>query len=140
VLELARKFPEVEFNIYGAESTDYTLPANMIVHGWVEQRVFTEQLRETPLFIRLTEHEGFPVSVIEAMATGCEVLMSMPYDPVFVSRTPEGDAVCFSKMIDRLKARAMRPNNDLIEIVERDFNKTNVIPKYYELLERIVRS
>jgi glycosyltransferase involved in cell wall biosynthesis len=140
ILTLAKAFPDIEFNIYGMSSSDYPLPENVLIHGWVKPEEFRDKLKQSAIFVRLTEHEGFPVSVIEAMSYGCEVMMSMPYSPVVLARTADEAVSGFERIIQKLRERGMKPNQELVEIARRDFDKDKVVNAYLKALKSVVQS
>lgn len=98
----------------------------------MSEDAFREALRNAPIFLRLTEHEGFPYSVIEAMSVGAEVIMSMPYPPVCVARTQEEIENCFVMLKNRILARGLTPNQEMISLTDADFNKTQIIRNYLQ--------
>lgn len=66
---LAKQFPDVAFILCGT-SKKSDLP-NVTTKGWVKN--FKEYLAESLIFLRLTDHDGLPSSIIEALAYGCFV-------------------------------------------------------------------
>ncbi|MFM7218504.1 MAG: glycosyltransferase [Bacteroidota bacterium] len=140
VIELANAFPEIPFHVFGTAESQFSTPGNLFFHGWVDPATFTEQLRNTPIFLRLTEHEGFPVSVIEAMAAGCEVIMSMPYADARVSASNAQDKIRFQEALDSLHGRGLIPNQRAVETVYAQFEKTATLQKYLGRLTTFIKS
>ena len=46
-------------------------PPNVTLTGWVEQDVLNEQMRRASVYVQASAHEGFGMSVAEAMLAGC---------------------------------------------------------------------
>ncbi|MFM7015435.1 MAG: glycosyltransferase, partial [Bacteroidota bacterium] len=135
---LAENNPDIEFKLFGVVNHEVELPTNVKSFGWVASDVFQNHLRETPVFLRLAEHEGFPVSVIEALSFGCEVIMTSPYQYTHQAKTNEEVIAAFNKVKDIVKLRDFTPNHDLIEMTKRDYDQTNVISNYIEKIKSIV--
>lgn len=129
---------EVEFKLFGVINPEVKLPSNVKLFGWVPSAIFQNHLRETPIFFRLAEHEGFPVSVIEAMSSGCEVIMTSPYIYSHQAKTNEEVLNAFEKVKQLVSSRNLIPNHDLINMVKRDYNKDVILSGYIDKIKSIV--
>lgn len=138
VVSLALRFPDIPFDVYGCHESKTILPPNIHLKGWVEHDQFLKALYASPIFLRLTEHEGFPVSVIEAMSFGCEVMMTMPYEKVTVAQTQQEILDGFQKLVQKVNQRGLTPNEEMISIARREFNKATVIQDYLKRLREII--
>ncbi len=76
-VEAAARLPDVAFLLAGRwddESADALrdqAPPNVTLTGWVEQEVLNEQMRRASVYVQASAHEGFGLSVAEAMLAGC---------------------------------------------------------------------
>ncbi|MFM2156027.1 MAG: hypothetical protein RL516_776 [Bacteroidota bacterium] len=137
---VAENNPTIEFKLFGVVNPDVQLPSNVISFGWVPSDVFQKHLRETPIFFRLAAHEGFPVSVIEAMSFGCEVIMTSPYAYSHQAKTNEEVLNAFEKAKQIVTNRNLTPNHDLINMVKRDYNKEVILRGYIEKIKSVVKN
>jgi glycosyltransferase involved in cell wall biosynthesis len=138
ISEIAKIFPSIDFHLYGLKNTEFRTTSNVHFHGWVTPEVFAESLKSTPIFLRLTDHDGFSVSVIEALAYGCEVIMSLPFDITHLATTTE-EAIDIIKMLStKIEARGMTPNHTLIEAVKVRFNPEIIARNYIQKIKEIV--
>jgi hypothetical protein len=137
---VAEANPEVEFKLFGVINPEVKLPVNVKSFGWVASDVFQEHLRETPIFFRLAEHEGFPVSVIEAMSFGCEVIMTSPYTYSHQAKTNEEVISAFEKVKQLVSIRNLIPNHDLINMVKRDYKREIILSNYIGKIISIVKN
>lgn len=137
---VAEKNPTVEFKLFGVVSPEVILPANVKSFGWVSSDVFQNHLRKTPVFFRLAEHEGFPVSVIEAMSFGSEVIMSMPYQYAHQANSINEVVSAFENVKQIVLNRNLTPNHDLINMVKRDFNKESILGNYIAKIKEAVKN
>jgi glycosyltransferase involved in cell wall biosynthesis len=137
IAEIAKVFPSIDFHLYGLKTADFPTTSNVHFHGWVTPEVFAERLKSTPIFLRLTDHDGFSVSVIEALAYGCEVIMSLPFELTHLATTTEEAIDKMLTVISTIEARGMTPNQTLIEAVKVRFNPEIVAKNYIQKLKEI---
>jgi glycosyltransferase involved in cell wall biosynthesis len=76
-VQAAAHLPQVEFVLAGrwddasADELREQAPANVTLTGWVEQDVLNEYMRRASVYVQASAHEGFGMSVAEAMLAGC---------------------------------------------------------------------
>lgn len=138
ITEIAKALPQIDFNLYGLSKSDFPTPSNINLHGWVKPEEFEFQLRKSPIFLRLTEHDGFSVSVIEALGAGCEVIMSLPFELTYLAKTPQEAIEGLSKLIQKVEKRGMRPNKEMMEIVKNRYNPEILAKNYIQKIKEIV--
>ena len=138
ILNLAKNNPDVQFNLYGCTSAEVDLPSNVNLHGWVSEDVFKTAMKNSAIFLRLTEHDGFSVSVIEAMSVGCEVIVTMPFDHAFVARSGEETLNAFTRAKEKIIGRGLTPNQEVIAYVQNNFKKQEVIANYLKKLHQFI--
>jgi hypothetical protein len=130
--------PTIEFKLFGVVNPEVQLPSNVKLFGWVPSAIFQNHLRETPIFFRLAAHEGFPVSVIEAMSFGCEVIMTSPYIYSHQAKTNEEVLNAFEKVKQLVSSRNLIPNHDLINMVNRDYKRETILSNYIGKIKSVV--
>lgn len=79
LIAAARELPQVEFQLFGAESPELGLllesaPPNVVARGEVDAATLVAELRRSHVLVLPSEHEGFPLAVAEAMAAGLPVV------------------------------------------------------------------
>jgi glycosyltransferase involved in cell wall biosynthesis len=119
------------------KNADFPTTSNVHFHGLVKPEVFAERLKSTPIFLRLTDHDGFSVSVIEALAFGCEVIMSLPFELTHLATTTDEAIDKMNNVISTIEARGMTPNHTLIEAVKVRFNPEILAKNYIQKLKEI---
>ena len=76
-VEAAAELPEVEFVVAGrfvddaGEELRAQAPPNLRLTGWVEEDELLDLYRRAAVYVQASRHEGFGVSVAEAMLAGC---------------------------------------------------------------------
>jgi glycosyltransferase involved in cell wall biosynthesis len=79
---LRRQFPKVRLELAGDGDLDEVercvssmgLASNVRLHGWIGRRRREELLARASIFVLPSHAEGLPVSLLEAMASGCAVV------------------------------------------------------------------
>jgi glycosyltransferase involved in cell wall biosynthesis len=138
ISELAKAFPEIDFQLFGLTKSDFPITSNVHLNGWVSADEFENRLRETPIFLRLTEHDGFSVSVIEALGAGCEVIMSLPFDLTYLARNINEAIEGMKQLIEKIEQRGMKPNEEMMETVKTRFNSEILATNYIQKIKEIV--
>jgi glycosyltransferase involved in cell wall biosynthesis len=81
-IEAARLLPEVEFFLVGpwrdgtAEAVVANAPANLSLTGYLEPARLDELYRRASVYVQVSKHESFGMSVAEAMTAGCIPVVS----------------------------------------------------------------
>ncbi|WP_315981189.1 glycosyltransferase [Aliamphritea spongicola] len=79
ILEVSNKLPHFEFVIIGSTCSDYkdSFNDNVTCLGWVES--VKELMEKCGIYLRITEHDGLPFSVIEALSNSMYVVYNRPF-------------------------------------------------------------
>lgn len=133
---LANAFPEVPIHVYGMDDPKEQGIENMIFYGWTPEKEFQDALKNSPIFIRLTEHDGFSVSVIEALERGCEVFWTFPFENTFQIFSDDAFHQQMREVIESIKGREMQPNNDKRQFILDRLDKKKVLENYVAALKK----
>ncbi|NHI92302.1 MAG: glycosyltransferase [Candidatus Lokiarchaeota archaeon] len=76
ILELARKFPEIDFLLAGMGKPDLfgSIPCNCKILGWKSKPELAKLLRKSHIFLFLTYSEGFSIALLDAMTSGLAII------------------------------------------------------------------
>lgn len=138
IAEIARALPNIEFHLFGLNQADFPTTPNVHFYGWVSPEEFAEKLKVSPIFLRLTDHDGFSVSVIEALGYGCEVIWSLPFEYTHLATNAQQAIEKISMLVPKIEKLGMKPNHELIEIVQQHFNPETLTKNYIQKLKEIV--
>lgn len=73
----AAQLPDVRFTVAGRFDDDAgdhlrsIAPPNVELTGWLDQPALEDRLRRATVYVQASQHEGFGLSVVEAMLAGC---------------------------------------------------------------------
>jgi len=136
IQQLALANPEIPFIIAGSDGTHLNLiPPNVQFKGWLNTQEMTELRNASPIFIRLAEHDGFSLSVLEALAAGCEVIWKYPFENCHHLKEVEVD---FIKVVNLVKERNFTRNKENIAYIAKNFQKEVILNNFIQELEKIV--
>lgn len=96
---MIRKFPNINFIIVADNNHSLAHYANVKSLGWVED--FDEIWNRIGLLIRITEHDGFPRMIIEAMARGKYVIHNRYYNGVWFANNSDSCEESLKKYVDK---------------------------------------
>jgi glycosyltransferase involved in cell wall biosynthesis len=79
ILAMAKRFPQCDFNLFGKMHADMAAlyqnpPANLILHGEIPHECLLAEMRSSDFLLFPSYTEGFPLTVLEAMALGLAVI------------------------------------------------------------------
>jgi hypothetical protein len=131
----AELFPSIGFQVFGMSNPEVECPENVTFFGWQPASVFMEAVRNAPLFLRFTEHDGFSVSVIEALSTGAETMMTLPCELTTLVQNKDELESAFNSVIERITERGMKPNLEIAKKSKLKWNKQRLMSNYVQFLK-----
>lgn len=133
----AKKFPEIRFKVVGMKTDEFTYPENIDLLGWLDSSEMESALRNAPIYLRMTEHDGFSVTVIEALSVGAEVIWTHPSECVHFVKNDIEMIQRIEHSIKVLKSRNFYPNKENIEFCKNKYNRHKLIMNYLEVIKKI---
>jgi hypothetical protein len=137
VVKLAEAFPNITFHVFGMPSDALIHPPNMCFWGWTNHDIFLSQLKNTSIFLRLVEHDGLSVSLLEALSYGCEVISTMPFECCFHSENKNCDIEIFERVMTLIVERQHATNAANIEWVKRNLEPNLVLDTFYNAIKEL---
>ncbi len=120
--------PLLDFVLVGTDGKDLSLPHNVTCLGWIDKTKLTQLYKECAIFLRLPKHDGFSLSVLEAIAYGAEVIWTTPM-PSYVERWTEGQSInqIIDKLVSQIEARKMTSNFERQKALVKQFSRENIL-------------
>jgi len=80
LLKAFKKLPDIKLFIYGTDGVGFENIDNVFYKGWMPSADYKKEISNHSIFIRLTEHDGYSMSVLEALGNGSEVIWNHPLE------------------------------------------------------------
>ncbi len=139
LIEFAKNQPEIEITIVGTEGKGLEYPINVKCLGWVNESKFINLLKNNPIFVRLTDHDGKSISVAQALSYGCEVIWTYEFDNCYKI---EKNVLSLQNQItflqNRIEERGLIPNLENIKFAEDNLLRVPVMQNYCSIFNSIL--
>lgn len=139
IVNAAKAFPDLPFHLYGMTKSEIELPENVILHTWADEEAFAKAVSESAIFLRLPEHDGYSASVIEAQGLGSEIIWTLSGEKSHFVNDQESLNNSISEIVQKLRTGGMKPNEDSIEFIRTNYNKSFLMKAYVNKIKDLVR-
>jgi hypothetical protein len=130
IIELSRKLPEVDFHIL-ASGKELTRRQNLFFYDF--EKDTTPFYKKCSVLLRLTEHDGLPKMVLEALSYGRQVLWNQSFPHCYkVTNSDE----CI-EVLNKLRLNSSI-NYDGKKFIDESFNDSKIIGDYYQLCKELI--
>jgi len=137
VLILAKKFPEVIFNVIGTKGVGFDAAENVKYLGWVNSKKVKTLMDECPIVVRLTEHDGYSLSVLEALANGNYVLWNNPHPRCTYVKHKNELVSKFSEIIDEVKVHEFNRSFANVKWAEDNLKSSNILNNFVKTISEL---
>ena len=138
IINAAEQFPTIEFRITGMTKCDFKIPDNVKAIGWLDSVGMERELKNAAIFVRMTDHDGFSVSVIEAISIGAEVIWSHNAECVHYVQNTEELNHAIKNTVEKIKKRDYKPNQKTIDFAKTYYVKSELMNHYIQELNNII--
>jgi hypothetical protein len=140
IQQLAIKYPSIFFYIVGTDNEQFITSENLKLLGWVDQVKLSNLMKENPIFLRLTKHDGNAVTVHEALLHGQEVIWSYPNELVYQATNLEELFMQFEVVLEKISNRGMKSNVYNSNFIYSNYKREVILGNYVAFLNSIVFS
>ncbi len=137
IFHLAEKNPEILFYIVGTNGDRLQKINNVKFLGWISEKEMCELRDKTPICLRLPQHDGYSLTVIEALSCGNEVIWTMPHEQCHLLKNIGDAEMIFKKVIDNFRERNLLRNENNILFVKNNFSREEVLGNFISKIEEI---
>ena len=136
ILETMRSFQDIHLYVMGTDGEGLEKLPNITFLGWVDKDEVVEQYKKSPIFIRMTEHDGYSLSIMEALSFGLEIIWNNTHERTnFANNTKElKDSIIQLK--DKIKSRSFKSNTENQNWVKENLNRNEVLKNYIETVTK----
>jgi hypothetical protein len=136
VYELARRMPDVNFTVLGPGAVDRNAPPNVSFAGHVDD--VPARIDASTVLLRLTEHDGASVLVLETLARGRHVVWTHEYPGVRVAHDTGQAFAALSELYQSHRRGTLEPNFAGIEFVRANFAPKDIARAFELHLDELV--
>jgi hypothetical protein len=134
----AQKFPLIEFRVSGLKSVTEDYPSNIKLLGWLKSEEMDKEIVTAPIFLRMTDHDGFSVTVIEALSVGAEVIWTHPSECIHWVKNEIELVNKIEELLKLIQNRNLSPSNENINFSKKAYNKIALLRNYVSNLENLL--
>ena len=140
IYEASKLLPNIQFTIIGSKGEGFPSSKNITFKGWVEETELAHLMEEHPIFVRLTEHDGKAITVSQALAKGCEVIWTYPYNCcVLINKNGLELKNSIEALSKQIEDRNYKPNKENIEFAKMSLLRNNVLSIYSSKLTKLLK-
>jgi glycosyltransferase involved in cell wall biosynthesis len=138
VYALARRMPDLQFVVLGPGGVDEAAPSNVTFTGHVDD--VQARIDASTVLLRLTDHDGMSVLVLEALARGRHVIWTHDYPGVRVADSTDKAYEVLSHLRDTHAEGRLALNVEGHDYVRERFSASDVAARFVEHLDALVAS
>lgn len=135
-LKLADEFKEINFHIVGADGKAIEQKPNVKYYGWVSEDEFEKKLYACAIFMRLTKHDGYSLSVLRAIANGNYVLWNNPHPAAEYVDDISKLAEQLKNCVEKVRSKNFERNTSGIDWAAQNLNREIVLQAYVNEITR----
>ncbi|HOY32082.1 MAG TPA: glycosyltransferase [Bacteroidales bacterium] len=137
LLAVFKNLPDTKLYIYGTDGAGFEKTGNVFYKEWMPMVDYKREISNHAVYIRLSQHDGFSMSVLEALASGCEVIWNHPLKDCHYLQGNEKELtalICEIKktIINRDQFR----NKDSANRIRERFGKEKVLQAFIDKITR----
>jgi glycosyltransferase involved in cell wall biosynthesis len=129
--ELAASFQNVRFMIVGSKEGEPNCPGNISFLGF--QKNMDEIYMQSNALIRIVEHDGLSLMVLEALSRGRQVIWSEQFPHCYYARDTASAKAALLKIINNPEI-----NHNGASYVQETFNKNKIIGGLVEIYKGLI--
>jgi hypothetical protein len=138
VYAIARALPEVAFNIVGRGAANFGAPANVKFLGHVNN--MPERLDQSTVLLRLPEHDGKSMLVLEALARGRHVVWNYDFPGVCTARDVPSAITALRTLKTAHEQGVLDCNLSGLKYVSERFRRDDLARNFVGVLDEAVRT
>jgi hypothetical protein len=136
VYDLARRLPGARFTVLGPGNADHNAPDNVTFAGHVHD--VPARIDASTVLLRLTDHDGASVLVLETLARGRHVVWTHGYPGVRVANDADQAFAVLSDLYEKHRQGTLEPNFTGLTFVQQHFSPEDVANKFEAHLNSLV--
>ena len=130
--------PAIEFILVGTDGSTIDCPSNVRCLGWIDKAEMNRLYQSCAIFLRLTAHDGFSLSVLEAVANGAELIWTTPL-PGFVLHWDgmQNFESLFQRALENIKQRNNTSDLNRQSALVNTYNREHVLGNFIRFINEL---
>lgn len=135
--EAFKKLPQIKLYVYGTDGSGLEHSENIVFKGWINSIDYNKEISNHSVYIRLTEHDGFSLSVLDALSKGSEVMWNYPLELChLISFSSEMFRVKVKEIEKLCNERNLSRNQEAMLWVEKYFNREQILSTFINTITK----
>lgn len=127
IIRVAAKFPSVNFHIVANNEETRKRRENLFFYGWLDDKEMESIWSKVNVLLRIPQHDGLPLMILEALARGKYVIWNYPFDYCYNVKNIQDIEQALRDVLEKTKpnyeARRFILKNYCPEVVARRYKK-----------------
>lgn len=131
---LAKTYPNIHFHLIGTDGESCEKLSNITYYGWLNQEKVKALLNEHAIFLRLTKHDGYSLSILEAIANGNFVIWNNPHPAVNYVENTESLLTVFENLINQTAKNKFERNSAALDWANQHLKRDMILSNYVKTI------
>jgi len=128
-----KKLPVTKLFVYGTDGSGFEKIDNVFYKGWMTSADYNKEISNHAIYIRLAMHDGYSMSVLEALGNGSEVIWNYPMEYChYVSGNSDELATKIVEISRLFTNRNHDRNHDAETLIRQNFNPGKILSSFIE--------
>jgi hypothetical protein len=127
ISHLAKVNSQIPFFVAGTDGEGLAKAENIYFLGHLSGEKMKELQMSLPIYIRITKHDGYPYSVIEALSYGSEVIWSIDHECCHFVDSLDNAEIILRKVVSDLLQNGLARNKENISFIRESFSKDKIL-------------
>lgn len=129
--QLIRQYPDIQFYILANKGNGYHHYPNVEFLGWQDD--IRQWIKDSYIYLRLTQHDGLPKMILEALAYGRQVIFSGEFPHCHRSTNFSELKSCFDNLLNKPKL-----NHEGAKFVREEYNSAKIRQTFVSLYRELI--
>ena len=127
----------MNFYIVGTLGEGLQKTKNIKFLGWISKEEMIELRNKSAICLRLPQHDGYSLTVIEALSYGHEVIWTIPHEQCYFIRNVEHAELIFKDVVNNIKNRNLLRNKNNIQFAKSNFSQKIIMSNFIKKIEEV---
>jgi len=136
ILEAMRSFQNIQLYVMGTDGEGLEKLPNITFLGWADKNQVIEHYKKCPIFVRMTEHDGYSLSIMEALSYGLEVIWNNPHEKTLLATNSVELTKSIIQLNEKITERQLQSNTENQNWIKENLDRDKVLKNYIETVTK----